>query len=178
MPQTLRYVDATKAPGPFRRAFSWIATTRVALFISRHVSWKLDPVLLRLTRGRVASTLMIPTAVLETRGARSGARRQNAVIYWQDGDRVIIAASQAGSPRNPAWYYNAVANPDVTFGGEAMRAEVVDDPTEQDRLWTLGDRVFPSFAVYRRRAGAAGRSIPLLHLRPTGKPVDGRPSTQ
>ena len=38
--------------------------------LSRHVSWKLDPILLRLTRGRVSTTLMIPTAVLETRGAR------------------------------------------------------------------------------------------------------------
>ena len=160
----IRYVDATRRPGAFRRAYSRLAPTRAALFFSRHVSWKLDPILLRRTGGRISSTLMIPTAVLETRGARTGAPRANAVVYWHDGDDVVIAASLAGSPNNPAWYHNAVAHPEVTFGGERMLAEVVDDRGEQARLWALGDRVFPAFAEYRRRAGAAGRTIPLLRL--------------
>lgn len=168
MPPELRYVDGTRRPGAFRRAFSWLSTTRGALFLSRHVSWKLDPILLRLTRGRVSTTLMIPTAVLETRGARTGAPRQNAVVYWHDGDDVIIAASYAGGPRNPAWYANTLARPEVTFGGARRRAHVVTDPAEQDRLWALGDRVYPAFAEYRRRAGAAGRTIPLLRLTRTG----------
>ena len=30
--------------------------------------------------------LVLPTAVLETRGAKSGALRRNAVIYFHDGD--------------------------------------------------------------------------------------------
>ena len=166
MTQALRRVDATREPGLLRRAYSWLATTRGALFISRNVSWKLDPLLLRLTRGRFSTTLMIRTGVLETRGARTGARRQNAVIYWHDGNCVIIAASQAGRPNNPAWFYNAVAHPEVTFAGELMRVEVIEDPAEKQRLWSLGDRVFPAFRVYRQRAGDAGRDIPLLRLTP------------
>jgi deazaflavin-dependent oxidoreductase (nitroreductase family) len=162
----LRHVDATRPPGPLRRAFGWLATTRPLLFFSRHVSWKLDPILLRVTRGRISTSLVIPTAVLETRGARTGSRRQNAVIYWHDGDRVVIAASQAGSPRNPAWYYNAVANAEVTFGGQRMHVAEVGDAAERDRLWSMGDRVFPAFVAYRRSAGAAGRTIPLLRLTP------------
>ena len=146
------------------------ALTRPLLFFSRHVSWKLDPVLLRLTRGRVASTMFVRTAVLETRGARTGERRRNAVIYWNDGDRFTIAASQAGSPRNPAWYHNLLANPDVTFGGAPMTAVLVDD-NDRERLWALGDRVFPAFATYRQRAASAGRTVPLIQLLP--KP-DGR----
>jgi deazaflavin-dependent oxidoreductase (nitroreductase family) len=168
MPNALRYVDATRPPGPLRRAYSWVATTRPLLFLSRVVSWKLDPVLLRVTRGRVSSALILPVAVLETRGARTGERRQNAVVYWHDGESVIIAASQAGSPRNPAWYHNAVANGEVTFGGQPMHLEEVADATERDRLWVMGDRVFPAFVTYRRRAEAAGRSIPLLRLAPAG----------
>jgi deazaflavin-dependent oxidoreductase (nitroreductase family) len=175
MPQTPptgpRFVDATRPPGRFRRAFAAIALTRPLLFLSRHVSWKLDPVLLRLTRGRVASTMFVRTAVLETRGARTGERRRNAVIYWHDGDRITIAASQAGSPRNPAWYYNLLANPEVTFGGAPMTAVVVDDDNDRERLWTLGDRVFPAFATYRERAGSAGRTIPLIQLVPEQTPA-------
>jgi F420H(2)-dependent quinone reductase len=102
-PSHLRFVDASRPPGPFRRAYAAVATLRPVLFFTRHVAWKLDPILLRLTRGRVATTLMFPTAVLETTGARTGQPRRNAVIYWNDGDRVLIAASQAGSPQNPDW---------------------------------------------------------------------------
>jgi deazaflavin-dependent oxidoreductase (nitroreductase family) len=163
---TLRPVDPTRPPGMFARAYAALAATRLARFISRHVSWKLDPLLLRATRGRVASTLMFPTAVLETTGAKSGARRQNAIIYFQDGEHVIVAASNAGSPRDPAWFHNLCANPDVVFGGIAMHASVIDDETEQHRLWPLADNVFPTFANYRRDAAKMHRVIPLVQLTP------------
>ena len=177
-----RFVDATRPPGLFRRFYAVVTQTRPLLWFSRHVMWKLDPVLLRLTRGRVAGPLIFPTAVLETRGARTGELRRNAVIYWNDGDRITIAASQAGMPRNPSWYYNLLANPDVTFGGAPMTAVVVEDGDgDRDRLWALGDNVFPSFATYRERAASAGRSIPLIQLLrrdwvATDRPVGGSAS--
>ncbi len=142
------------------------AATRVAKLISRHINWKLDPLLLRITRGRIATTLMFPTALLETEGARSGARRRNAIIYFNDGDRVTIVASNAGSPSHPSWFHNLCAHPNVTFGGLPMRATVVDDDAERARLWVLADRVFPAFATYRRDATAAHRTIPIVQLTP------------
>jgi deazaflavin-dependent oxidoreductase (nitroreductase family) len=110
-------------------------------------------------------TLVFPTAVLETRGARTGVVRRNAVIYFGGGDRITIAASHAGSPRHPGWYYNLLAHPDVTFGGVPMRATVVDE-AEHDRLWAIGDRVFPGYERCRRDAAEAGRTIPLIRLTP------------
>jgi deazaflavin-dependent oxidoreductase (nitroreductase family) len=167
----VRTVDPTRPPGWFRRFYARLAATRVALFISRHFNWYVDPWLLRLTRGRLASTLVFPTGVLETRGARSGAVRRNAVIYFCDverePDRVIVAASNGGAPRHPSWYHNLVAHPDVTFGGVPMRATVVDD-AERDRLWALADNVFPAFGRYRRGAASHGRTIPLIELTSNG----------
>ncbi len=165
-PPKLRYVDATHRPGIVTRAYAALAATRVSRFLSRHVSWKLDPLLLRATRGRLATTLVFPTAVLETTGARSGARRLNAIIYFHDGDRVTIVASNAGSPRHPSWYHNLRANPDVVLGGIPMHARVVDDEAERDRLWQLADRVFPAFASYRRDAARMNRRIPIVQLMP------------
>ena len=75
----IEHVDPTRVPSRFGRAYAAIATTAVANFVSRHVNWKLDPLLLRLTRGRLATTLVFPTALLETRGARTGARRRHAI---------------------------------------------------------------------------------------------------
>jgi deazaflavin-dependent oxidoreductase (nitroreductase family) len=161
---TLKHVDPPGRPGVAPRAVAMLAATRLARFVSRHVSWKLDPLLLRLTGGRLASTLVVPTAVLETRGARSGASRRRAVIYFHDGDRVIIAASHAGSPRHPAWYHNLRAHRDVVFGGVPMRATVVEDEHERERLWSLADKVFPAFATYRRDAAQHNRTIPLVRL--------------
>jgi len=116
-------------------------------------------------RDDVSEGLSPPTA-LETVGAKSGARRRNAVIYFHDGERVTLVASNAGSPRHPSWYHNLRAYPDVVFGGIAMRAAVVRDESERVRLWPLADRVFPAFASYRRDAARVGRRIPIVRLTP------------
>ncbi len=117
-----------------------------------------------MTRGRIGMGLVLPTALLETHGAKPGLRRRNAVIYFHDGDRVTIVASFAGAPKHPAWFHNLLAHPDVTFGGISMRATVVDDEAERRRLWTLADRVFAPYATYRRDAAKSGRRIPIVQL--------------
>jgi deazaflavin-dependent oxidoreductase (nitroreductase family) len=110
--------------------------------------------------------LLLPTALLETHGARSGAVRRNAVIYFNDGDRVTIVASKLGQPRHPAWYHNLRADPAVTLAGVPMRATVVDDEAERRRLWALADRVFAPYAAYRREAAKVNRTIPIVQLTP------------
>lgn len=160
----LRYVDPNRPPGLFSRAYAALANTRLGRFMSVHVVWKLDPYLMRVTRGRLGMGLVMPTALLETRGAKSGAARRNAVIYFHDGDRVTIIASKLGLPSHPAWFHNLQADPDVTFAGIPMRATVVGDDAERQRLWTLADRVFAPYAAYRREAAKAGRAIPIVQL--------------
>lgn len=121
---------------------------------------------MRATGGRLGFDLMIPTALLETRGARTGLARRNAVIYFHDGERVTIIASKLGLPNHPAWFHNLVANPDVTFGGIPMWAAVIADEAERQRLWTLADQVFGPYAAYRREAAQANRTIPIVQLTP------------
>ncbi len=135
-------------------------------WVSRRFVWKLDPVLMRLSRGRLGMGLVLPTALLETRGARSGEVRRNGVIYFHDGDHVVIVASKLGLPQHPAWFHNLRANPDVRLGGQPFRAEVVTDDSERTRVWKLADGVFPRYAAYRKRAAQAGRTIPIIRLHP------------
>lgn len=108
----------------------------------------------------------MPTALLETRGAKSGEPRSNVVRYFHDGERVTIVASKLGMPEHPAWFHNLSAEPDVTFGGIPMRATVVEDEAERRRLWDLGDRIFAPYAVYREEAARTGRTIPIVQLSP------------
>lgn len=166
MAARLQYVDPTRPPGWFRRAYAALANTPLGRFLSQHLVWKLDPHLMRLTRGRLGLGLVMPTALLETRGARSGELRRNVVIYFHDGERVTIVASKLGLPEHPAWFHNLRANPDVSFAGIPMRATVVEDGVERDRLWALADNVFAPYAAYRREAGRAGRTIPIVQLKP------------
>ena len=70
--------------------------------------------------------------------------------------------------RHPAWFHNLRAHPDVRLGGIPMRAAVVSDEAERNRLWTLADRVFAPYASYREDAAKANRSIPIVQLTPRG----------
>jgi deazaflavin-dependent oxidoreductase (nitroreductase family) len=162
----LPHVDPSKRRGFVYRVFARLTATRAMGWLSRLVIWKIDPVLLRLTGGRVGMGMLLPTALLETRGARTGQPRSNAVIYFHDGDRVTIVASKLGLPKHPAWFHNLRADPDVQLGGRPFRAHVVEDEAERDRLWHLADQVFPGYAAYRERAAEAGRTIPLVQLTP------------
>jgi deazaflavin-dependent oxidoreductase (nitroreductase family) len=166
---TLRHVDPQASRGPLYRAWAKFVASRFGLWLSRHIGWKVDPHLLRLTGGRVGTGLVIPTALLETRGARSGQPRRNGVIYFHDGERVTLIASKAGLPENPSWFYNARANSEVGLNGRPFRVEVVEDERSRERLWALADRVFPPFETYRESAARSGRTIPILQL----TPVDG-----
>src|ERR1700728_1267468 len=160
----LKHVDPSRPRGVFSRAFARFSATRMVRLFSAKVVWKVDPHLLRATGGRLGMGLVLPTALLETEGAKSGARRRNAVIYFHDEDRVTIVASKAGAPKHPAWFHNLKAHPDVTFGGVPMRAVVVEDEAERQRIWKLADRVFAPYATYRREAAAANRTIPIVQL--------------
>jgi deazaflavin-dependent oxidoreductase (nitroreductase family) len=164
MPARLKYVDPSRRPSLFSRAYAALSNTRLGRFLSVHVVWKVDPFLMRVTRGHLGLDLTIPTALLETRGAKSGAVRRNVVIYFHDGDRVTIVASKLGFATHPAWFHNLRANPEVTLGGIPMRATVVSDEAECSRLWMLADRVFAPYAAYRREAAKVNRTIPIVQL--------------
>src|SRR3954451_8336798 len=162
----LRYVDPRRRRGVIYRVYARLVGTRAMGWLSRKVGWKLDPVLMRLSRGRIGTGLLLPTVLLETRGARTGQPRRNAVIYFHDGERVTIVASKLGMPQHPAWLHNLRAHPEVKLSGRRFHAEVVEDESERARLWQLADRVFPAYSVYRERAARAGRSIPIVQLTP------------
>lgn len=163
----LRHVDPHRRRGPVYRTWARLSGLRPMGWLSRTFAWRLDPYVMRLTRGRLGARGILPAAVLETTGARTGRRRHNVVVYFHDGDDVLLMPTRLGDPRHPDWFHNAVAHPDVVLGGEPFRASVVTDPAEVARLWPLADAVFPAYASYRARAASFGRTIPLLRLTPT-----------
>jgi deazaflavin-dependent oxidoreductase (nitroreductase family) len=166
---SLRHVDPYAQRGWFYRAHGRLICTRLFQRLALTsvwgaVFWRVDRLLLRLTGGRLGTASPVATALLQTRGARSGQTRRNAVIYFHDGDRVTIIASNAGRAGNPSWFYNVRATPEVLLGGQPFRAEIIEDQASRRRLWELADRVFPAFAAYRDTAARTGRTIPIVQL--------------
>jgi deazaflavin-dependent oxidoreductase (nitroreductase family) len=162
----LKHVDPARPPSRFNRRLASFSNTRLGRWLSSRIAWRMDPFLMRASGGRLGMGLGMPTALLETRGARTGEIRRNGVLYFHDGGRVTIVASKQGLPQNPAWFHNLRANPDVVFGGLPMRATVITDEAERRRLWELADRVFAPYADYRRRAAKSAREIPIVQLAP------------
>jgi deazaflavin-dependent oxidoreductase (nitroreductase family) len=75
--------------------------------------------------------------LLTTTGRKSGEARTTPVGYTMAGDRMYIHTVNAGRPQLPQWYFNLVANPQVTLelGKERYQARaVVMDDAESERL--------------------------------------------
>jgi deazaflavin-dependent oxidoreductase (nitroreductase family) len=159
-------VDPYRRRGRLYLAVCRFATTKLGLWLAVNIAWRLDPLLLKLTRGRFSSAGPVAAELLETRGARTGKPRRTATLYFHDGDRVTIIPSKMGAPEDPGWYHNLRKHPDVLYGGLPFRAEIDEDEAERQRLWELADRVFAGFAVYRQWAAKSGRVIPIVQLVP------------
>ena len=102
--------------------------------------------------------------ILHTLGAKSGQERVNPVAYTPDQDRLVIIASKGGAPTNPDWYYNVVANPELTVevGTEKhqVHAKVAEEP-ERTRLYNKMVEMMPGFADYQHKTT---RVIPVIIL--------------
>ena len=155
-------------PGPAYRAYAAFIRSPAGRVIAMKIAAHVDPVLLRLTGGRASMGLMLPTANLTTTGAKSGEPRTVTILYFSDGDNVILIASSFGRESHPAWYYNLKANPEAVLekrGKHAVyRATEVDGDDERARLFSQADLVYPGYADYRVRTAAVGREIPIMRL--------------
>ncbi|TAK68175.1 MAG: nitroreductase family deazaflavin-dependent oxidoreductase [Actinomycetota bacterium] len=105
-----------------------------------------------------------PLVLLTTRGAKTGTSHTTPVMYLADGDRVVVFASVGGGPRNPDWYYNLLAHPEVSVEQGTQSYDAVARPLqgeERDRLYARQAELFPVFADYEVKAP---RVIPVVGL--------------
>jgi deazaflavin-dependent oxidoreductase (nitroreductase family) len=123
---------------------------------------------LKVTGGRWPKLLFgMPGVELETIGRKSGEPRTTMLTSPVfDESRVILIASKGGDDRDPQWYRNLTANPDVriTMNGEtrAMRARTAS-PDEKAALWSDIVAVYKGYDGYQQKAG---RDIPVVICEP------------
>jgi deazaflavin-dependent oxidoreductase (nitroreductase family) len=119
----------------------------------------------RANAGRVGGMFDGATLLLlTTTGARTGAERLNPLVYFGEGDRYMVFASAGGAPRHPDWYFNLIANPEVTVevGTETFRAHASQIAgQERDRIYAAQAARSPQFAEYQNNTT---RRIPVIAL--------------
>lgn len=110
-----------------------------------------------------------PMLLLHTLGAKSGKEHIVPMRALVDGETLYVFASAHGSERNPDWYYNLTAHPEILLekGSETIpvrATEVVG--AERDAIFARHAARFPIFAEYAQKLK---RTIPVMRLtrRPT-----------
>ena len=107
-----------------------------------------------------------PLLLLTSVGAKSGEARTTPVMYLPGGERMVIFASKAGAPTNPAWYHNLLANPSATVEVGTATIDVdasVVTGEERERLFDEQADLYPRFADYAQKTT---REIPVIALQP------------
>jgi deazaflavin-dependent oxidoreductase (nitroreductase family) len=164
----IKPIDPTEPPSGFRRLAHRVSNTKFGRGFGISIAAKADPVLMKLTGGRLAFTAFFPLVRLVTVGRKSGVERIVPLVYFTQGDEVILVASSFGRATHPAWYLNAVASPDVELiaGGRRSPYRVREtEGEERRRLLELATALYAGYGSYQERT-AGIREIPVLALRP------------
>ena len=102
--------------------------------------------------------------VLENVGRKSGLVRQTPLLFVAHEGTWLVAASNAGQDKDPAWWLNLAACPDVFIRTSEGRTPVHArraDTAEEENLWAVMINVMPWFENYR---SGTKRVIPLVVL--------------
>jgi len=113
-----------------------------------------------------------PVLLLHDIGAKSGIERTHPLMYLRYGDGPwFIFASFGGGPKDPAWFNNLVAKPEVSIsvgdGTSIERLPVtarVLEGEERDTTYAEQAKRFPQFAKYK--AETTRDVIPVVALTP------------
>ena len=160
-------VDPTKPPTGFQKAMHKVGMSGAGRWFGIEVSSRVDPLLLRATGGRFSTTSFFPLVMMTAPGRKSGVPRTVPLVYFTQGDEVILTASSFGRAKHPAWYLNAIAAGRVELNAKGRSATYLVRETEgaeRDRLFGLSKNLSAGYGLYEERA--TERTIPVLALRP------------
>ncbi len=124
-------------------------------------------VVYRLSGGRIGSQLVgAPVLLLTTKGNKSGNARTTPLLYLEEGANWIVAGSNAGDDRDPAWWLNLKVHPVATVQiGDTVKGVRAREASEEEKsfLWPRFVGMYSDYETYRQRTR---RKIPVVILEP------------
>ena len=103
-----------------------------------------------------------PLILLTTKGARSNQTRIYPLMAVPDGDHYIAVASSGGAPKNPQWYHNLLAYPDVTVEVEKETFQATArllTGKQREEAFAKAVAVFAPYGEYQKKTT---RKIPVF----------------
>lgn len=153
----------------YKRFINWFSTTPVGRWIAIQLSARLDPILYKLTGGKLTSVgpQVIPQLVLTSTGRKSGQKRNVQLGFTEDGPDYLIVASNFGRKNHPGWSYNLDANPNAQIQvGTDIKNVVASrlSDEEKEALWSRIAATIPQMKSYPARTD---RNIKVYRLHAT-----------
>ncbi|MGH9135349.1 MAG: nitroreductase family deazaflavin-dependent oxidoreductase [Ilumatobacteraceae bacterium] len=109
----------------------------------------------------------MPVVELHTTGRTSGKPRSTMLTApVLEDDRIVLVASKGGDDRDPDWYRNLVADPDVELTVDGTRRPWrarTASAEEKFELWESIVAAYAGYAGYQRRTE---RNIPVVICEP------------
>ncbi len=108
----------------------------------------------------------MPVVVLTTVGAKTGKVRKVPLMRVEHDGKYVAVASMGGAPKNPVWYFNLKAHPDLDLrDGEKTSAMTARELSgdEYQEWWARAVAAFPDYADYQKKTD---RIIPVFILEP------------
>lgn len=134
---------------------------------AQRTATKLHTFVYRATGGKLGGRIVgAPMLLLTTTGRKSGKKRTSPLLYLEDGQDLVLVASNGGAPVHPAWWYNLRASPEATVEIGRRKLQVRAEKAslkEKERLWPRLVSMYPGYETYRHRTD---REIPVVILRP------------
>jgi deazaflavin-dependent oxidoreductase (nitroreductase family) len=131
-----------------------------SIVAAQRAATKLHTFVYRATNGWLGRRIVgAPVLLLTTTGRRSGEERTVPLLYLEDGENLVVVASNGGTASHPAWRSNLCANPEaiVEIRGRKLRVRAEEAvPEEKERLWARHVAMYGPYESYRRRTTTGG----------------------
>jgi deazaflavin-dependent oxidoreductase (nitroreductase family) len=112
----------------------------------------------------VGGSGLVPCLLLTTVGRKSGNPYTHPLLYGVDDQCLVIVASKGGSETQPQWYFNLLANPNVSVQVKAdkfrARATLAQGAV-RERLWQVMTEVYPTYLEYQAKTS---RELPVFRI--------------
>jgi deazaflavin-dependent oxidoreductase (nitroreductase family) len=160
----MSYADANLPQRSIRR----LGATRPGSWLFARTLHHADRVVYRASGGRTTLAALLsglPVVMLTSTGAKSGRETTVPLLGFEEGDAVILIASNYGQAHHPAWLYNLRAHPRARIAVRGKWREVVAEEVrspERERYLAIAAVAYPGYRRYEQRA--APRRISVVRL--------------
>src|SRR4051812_12424756 len=107
-----------------------------------------------------------PVILLTTRGAKSGKLRKVPLMRVEHDGHYAIVASKGGAPKNPVWYANVKANPEVDLQDGPVTKDYTAREVDGDERSVWWERAVATYADYADYQRKPARQTPVFVLEP------------